>query len=72
MIKKWRRSVDAGDQGGALLTDLSKAFGCIDRELLLEKLYAHGFDKNSLYFGNSHLKGRKQRTKINSFYIAFA
>ena len=72
MIEKWRRSVDGGGQGGTLLTDLSKAFDCIDHELLLEKLYAQGFDKNSLYFGNSHLKGRKQRTKINSFYIAFA
>ena len=43
---------------GALLTDLSNAFDCID--------------KNSLYFINSYLKGRKQTTKINSSYSAFA
>ena len=72
MIEKWQSSVDGGGQAGALLTDLSKAFDCIDHELLIAKLYAYGFDKNSLYFINSYLKGRKQRTKINSFYSAFA
>ena len=66
LIEKWRRSVDGGGQDGALLSDLSKAFDCIDHELLIAKLYAYVFDKNSLYFINSYLKGRKQRTKMNS------
>ena len=57
---------------GTLLTDLSKAFDCIDPELLIANLYAYGFDKNFLYFINSYLKGRKERTKINSLYSAFA
>ena len=65
-IKKWRRSVD----GGALLTDISIAFDCTDHELLIAEPYAYGFDKNSLYFIGLYLKGRKQRTKINSFYRA--
>ena len=72
MIEKWRRSVDGGGHAGALLSDLSKTFDCIDHELLIAKLYADGFDKNPLYFINSYLKGRKQRTKINSSYSAFA
>ena len=72
MIEKWRSSVDGGGQAGALLTALSKAFDCIDHELLIAKLCAYGLDKNSLYFINSYLKGRKQRTKINSFYSTFA
>ena len=66
MIEKWGRSVDGSGQDGALLSNLSKAFDCIDHELLIAKLYAYGFDKNSLYFINSYLKGRKQRTKMNS------
>ena len=66
-----RSSVDGGCQAGALPTDLSEAFDCIDYELLIAKLYAYGFDKNSLYIINSYLKGRKQRTKINSSYNTF-
>ena len=64
--------MEGGGQAGALLTDLSKAFDCIDYELLIAKLYAYGFDKSYLYFINSYLKGRKRRTKINSSYNAFA
>ena len=56
MTEKWQRSVDGGGQAGALLTDLSKAFDCIDHELLMAKLYAYSFDKNSLHFINSYLK----------------
>ena len=70
MIEKWQRSVDGGGQAGALLTDLSNAFDFIDHELLIAKLYPYGFDKNSFYFINSYLKGRKQRSKINSSYCA--
>ena len=72
MIEKWVWSVDGDDQAEALLTDLSKAFDCIDHELLIAKLYAFGFDKNFLYFINLYLKGRKWRTKINPSYSMFA
>ena len=33
MIEKWRQSLDSGGQAATVLTDLSKAFGCIDHEL---------------------------------------
>ena len=72
MIKKWLRSIDESDHAGTLLTDLSKAFDYIDHELLIAKLDAYRYDKNFLYFINSHLKGWKQKTKINSCYSAFA
>ena len=72
MIEKWRKFLDIGGHAGTLLTDLSKAFDCIDHELLIAKLHAYGFDNDALKFIYSYLNGRKQRTKINSSYSSFA
>ena len=30
MVEKWRKTLDEGVETGAVLTDLSKAFDCID------------------------------------------
>ena len=57
---------------GALLTDLSKAFDCLDHELLTVKLNAYGFDIEALKFNYSYLQGRKQRTKIDPLQSFFA
>ena len=64
MNEKWRQSVDSGGQAAAVLTDLLKAFDCIDHELLIAKLNTYGFDNSSL----SHLSEREQRAKINSTF----
>ena len=46
------------------MIDLSKAYDCIQHNLLLAKLDAYGFSKKSISFLKSYLTGRKQRVKI--------
>ena len=40
IIEKWRKTLDKGAETGAVLTDLPKAFDCIDHNLLTAKLDA--------------------------------
>ena len=53
---------------GAVITDLSKAFDCLDHELLTAKLNAYGFSLPALRLINDYLSNRKQRTKIDNTY----
>ena len=68
MLEKWKRSIDNGKSFEALLADLSKAFDCLDHELLIAKLNAYGFHLSALKLIHDYLSNRKQRTKLNSTY----
>ena len=50
------------------LTDLPKAFDCVDHELLIAKLNAYGFSLAALRFIHDYLSHRKQRTKVHNSY----
>ena len=64
MLEKWKRSVDSGKTVGVLLTDLSKAFDCLDHELLIAKLNAYGCSLPALRLIHDYLSHRKQRTRV--------
>ena len=67
-IEKWKKSVANGGTFGALFTDLSKAFDCLSHELLITKLDAYDFDKNTLKLANSYHTNIKLRVKIGDIY----
>ena len=65
MLEKLKKALDGKHKFGALLTDLSKAFDCLNHELLIAKLDAYGFNNATLNLILSYLTGRKHRTKVN-------
>ena len=68
MLEKWKRSIDRGKVFSALLTDLSKAFDCLNHELLIAKLTAYGLSLPALRLIHDYSLNRKQRTRINNSY----
>ena len=46
MVEKWKETLDKDGLGGALITDLSKAFDCIKNALLIAQLATYGFDSH--------------------------
>ena len=48
LLEKWKQSLDQGLVFGGLLTDLSKAFGCLSYDLLVAKLVAYGVEISSV------------------------
>ena len=71
MLEQWKKALDKKKYVGAISTDLSKAFDCLNHELLIAKLEAYGFDKNALNYIYNYLSKRNQRTKIKSSYSAY-
>ena len=66
------KALDKQHYAATLLTDLSKAFDCINHELLTAKLEAYGFSHSSLKYIYSYLSERKQRTKVNNSYSSWS
>ena len=66
ILEKSKRLADNSELIGALLTNLSKVFDCLDDKLPIAKLNAYGFSLTVLKLVQNYLSNRKQRTKVNS------
>ena len=71
LIENWKMVLDKKGFQGAVLMDLSKAFDTIKHDLLIAKLYAYGFSKESLKLLHSYLSNRWHRTKINKQFSSW-
>ena len=72
LIEKLKIVLDSKGYGGAVLMDLSKAFDTIIHDLLIAKLHAYGFSKESLKLIKSYLSNRWQRTKVNLSFSSWS
>ena len=72
LIEKWKKILDGKGYGAAVLMDLSKAFDTINHELLIAKLHAYGFTKESLMIIFSYLSDRWQHVKIDSSFSSWS
>ena len=72
LLEKWRVTLDNNEYAGAVLMDLSKAFDCMNHDLLIAKLYAYGFRKDAVTMIRNYLTNRWQRTKINTSFSSWS
>ena len=65
------KCVGKGKDFGALLTDLSKAFDCLNHKLFTYKFNAYSLNIPVLCPIHGYLSNRKQRIKIENICIVF-
>ena len=68
LLEKWKSSIDRSKVFEALLTNLSKAFDCLNHDLLIAKLNACACDLPALRLIHDYLLNRKGRKRINNSY----
>ena len=66
LLKKWKKTIDNKGFAGGVLMDPSEAFDTLNHELLIAKLHAYGFGKESLMSLLSYLSNHWQRSRINT------
>ena len=64
LIEIFRSALDKGEDIVLLLMDLSKAYDCLDHNLIIAKLKSYGFCIKAVLLISSYLTNRKQRVKI--------
>ena len=71
MAENYKKVLDKGNEYGALLTDLSKAFDCLPHDLIFAKLHAYDFSIESLKLINNYLTEGEQRFKTNDQFSSW-
>ena len=71
MLEKWENTLDKTSFVCAMFMDLSKAFDTMNHDLLIAKLGAYGFQKDTLSFMKSYLTKRRPRVRVNSNFSAW-
>ena len=69
LLEKWKSAADRGKTFGALLTDLSKAFDCLDHELLIAKLNTYGISLPALKPVHNYLHHKGRKEPVRTIFI---
>ena len=64
MLEMWKDTLDKGGYFCATFMNLCKAFDTLNHNLLIVKLEADGFKRESLSFMKSYLIDRQQRSQL--------
>ena len=67
MLEMYNDTLYKGGYNCAMFMDLSKAFDTLNHNLLIVKLEAYGFERESLSFMKSYLSDRRRNGLDNSF-----
>ena len=71
MLEMRKNTLDKEGCISAIYMVLSKAFDTLNHNLLIAKLGAYGFERDSLYFMKSYLKDRQQRVRVNNNFSSW-
>ena len=65
MLEMWKYTLDKESYFSAIFMNLSKTFDTLNHNLLILRLGAYGFERDSLYFIKSYLNDRQQQVRVN-------
>ena len=66
ILEIWKNALNKGGYVSPIFTDLSKAFDTLNHNLLIAKLGAYGFERDSLSFIKLYLNDRQPWLCVNN------